>query len=50
MKTLESSELNGDVVGKIHETLIFDQSLFKTMVDFKKNDKEKSDDEKEDSP
>lgn len=29
-------------VGKYREKLIFDESLFRTLVDFKKNRKEKS--------
>lgn len=29
-------------VGKAREKLIFDESLFRTLVDFKKYDKEKS--------
>ena len=29
-------------VGKVREKMVFDESTFKTLVDFKKNDKEKS--------
>ena len=29
-------------VGNVREKMIFDESLFRTLVDFKKNDKEKS--------
>jgi hypothetical protein len=34
--------LNADITGKIHEKLIFDESLFKTVVDYKKYNKEKT--------
>ena len=30
------------MIGKIKERLHFDESLFKTLVDFKRNDKEKT--------
>jgi hypothetical protein len=36
------AELNGDVTGKIHERLIFDESLFKATVDYKHNNREVS--------
>jgi hypothetical protein len=41
-------EFNGDVTGKIHERLIFDESIFKATLDYKRNDRENS--ERAESP
>lgn len=43
-------EFNGDVTGKIHERLIFDESIFKATVDYKRNDREHSERAQSPSP